>query len=181
MCSKRNPTPPNDQPLNLSDLDIAAFHARVARAGNDECWLWLGGKLSSGHGQFFSRENRFLIRASRVALELDGRGPPHGLFACHYCDTPSCVNPAHLRWDTPNANSLDAKIRSRMAAGERHGRSKLTNAQTVEYVCRYLRGEPSHTIQNVVGAAQIRLLASKYRRGIMPEQIAAMIRANLTA
>lgn len=177
----RNPSPPDDRPLNLSDAERAAFQQRVIRAHPDECWEWSGTRLRSGHGQFYSRERRCVMMASRVAMELDGKGPPNGLFACHSCDNPPCVNPSHLRWDTPHANSTDAKVRHRMASGERHGCAKLTDTQTVEFVTRYLRGEPSHTIQNVVKPAQIRVLASRYRRGVMPERLRTLIDVSLKA
>jgi hypothetical protein len=63
-------------------------------------------------------------RAPRVALELDGRPVPVGMLACHACDNPQCVNPAHLCAGTPKQNTKDALERNRLPRGERHYTAK---------------------------------------------------------
>jgi len=72
------------------------------------CWDWLGVRGSEeGYGQF-QFENRVFV-ATHVALALDGRGVPVGLFACHACDNPSCVNPSHLFVGSQTDNMQDRK------------------------------------------------------------------------
>lgn len=79
---------------------------------NSGCLLWLGcptGQL--GHPQMkINGRNRM---ASHVALELAGRSLPEGMFACHHCDNPSCVNVDHLFVGTQHDNVADALSKGR--------------------------------------------------------------------
>ena len=68
------------------------------------CWYWTG----ATHGGYGEINIRGKIRtASRVAWELTFGPIPDGLFVCHHCDTPRCVNPAHLFLGTNLDNTHD--------------------------------------------------------------------------
>lgn len=88
------------------------------RAGPDDCWLWTGSRNRSRDGSpsygriFFDGKTR---KAHRVAYEL-AHGPiPYGLFACHKCDNPRCVNPAHIFLGTAFDNVEDRRSKGRVS------------------------------------------------------------------
>lgn len=78
-----------------------------------ECWPWNGARDPYGYGQFWDHYQRRVIQAPRVAWEL-ARGPiPDGMKVLHTCDTPPCVNPAHLFLGTDADNVRDAIAKGR--------------------------------------------------------------------
>lgn len=99
----------------LSDAEWeAAYWSRVDKRGPDECWIWRGSLGSKGRA-VFSRLRRSL-QASHIALRFAGTPRPslkHG--ACHTCDNPVCVNPAHLWWGTQKDNMADCIRKGRKA------------------------------------------------------------------
>jgi hypothetical protein len=63
------------------------------------------------------------------------------MYACHSCDTPSCVNEDHLFEGTPQDNCDDMVSKRRSAWGERHSQARLTNHQVTEIFDRLKRGD----------------------------------------
>lgn len=101
------------------------FWAKVNKT--ESCWLWTGAKLKSG-GYGSIRINRQAKRAHRVAYELLVGQIPEGMILRHSCDTPLCVNPAHLIPGTHLENTQDALDRGQHRVGERDAKAKLSNA-----------------------------------------------------
>lgn len=87
---------------------------RVERS--DDCWLWIGAKTAAGYGRF---NNDYV---HRLAWEEANGESAAGFEVMHHCDTPACVNPAHLKRATHKENLHDAYAKGRMnLSGLRRG------------------------------------------------------------
>lgn len=109
-------------------MDLKAkFAARIEKTPT--CWLWAGAKGHFGYGVL--KHDGKQVYAHRVAWRLSHGEIQNGQCVLHKCDTPACVNPAHLFLGTKadNARDRDAKGRHRAPMGERHANSKLTTNQ----------------------------------------------------
>jgi hypothetical protein len=97
------------------------------------CWLWTGSRNHNGYGRFRMRVDgvRMLALSHRVSWLLTyGRWPNPQ--ACHRCDNPPCIRPAHLFEGAMQANQLDARSKGRMPLGEDRPGAKLTEDQVRE-------------------------------------------------
>jgi len=103
----------------------------------DTCWLWTGSKYPNGYGQ---RSHVSLDQYAHRTSWILHFGPiPVGQQVLHRCDVPACVNPEHLFLGHVNDNMQDCINKGRFNLvnfsshpGERHPRSKLTNAIVIE-------------------------------------------------
>lgn len=100
------------------------------------CFVFMGSLDDSGYGRV--KVNGKAVRAHRLAYELSNGPIPAGLLVCHTCDTPSCVNPAHLFLGTHQENWKDAFRKNRASplpstfqVGEQCHAAKLTEADVV--------------------------------------------------
>jgi len=81
------------------------------------------------------------VAAHRYALAASGVNVD-GLFACHRCNNPGCVNPAHLYAGTPQDNINDAiaaghTFGNPAPKGEANYNAKLTESAAAEIKRRY--------------------------------------------
>jgi hypothetical protein len=106
----------------------ASLEDRYVPEPNTGCWLWLGAEHPQGYGRW-NREY-----AHRVVYELLVGPIPPGADLCHKCDTPQCVNPAHLF-----VGSVSDNLRDFVKKG-RCGTAKITSDQAVEMRRLYAEG-----------------------------------------
>lgn len=97
--------------------DGERFWTKVDKSlGEAGCWLWTGERQSAGYGRFctYAGSERTRHLAHRYVLGLVGRQLAPGLVVMHSCDTPLCVNPAHLSEGTQRDNLRDAMGKGRL-------------------------------------------------------------------
>lgn len=125
--------------------------SKVEYDTNGGCWLWRDAPNTWGYGTF--NWGGAVLAAHRVSYE-EANGPiGGGLSVLHRCDTPACVNPAHLFLGTQLDNMRDMHSKGRWSAplGERHHRAKLTDAQALEIRARRRNGETERSVAESYG------------------------------
>lgn len=117
------------------------FWSFVDRRGDNDCWLWQGGTNypPNDYGQFKVRGRS--TRAHQFSYRLHHGPIPQGMVVCHSCDTPRCVNPAHLWVGTYLDNSRDRNAKGR----EPHIPQKLTARKVKNIRERYAQGGTSYS------------------------------------
>jgi hypothetical protein len=151
------------------------------------CWLWRG--VQRGRGNPNKRYGVISIKgksisAHRWAYSHFVAPIPNGMLVCHRCDTPLCVNPAHLFLGTGGDNMRDMALKRRHYSqthpkeaiqraqhmqkyaprGQRHWNAKL-NEDGAKLVLELLKaGTPVKNIAAKLGVS--RQLISDIKRGL---------------
>lgn len=112
--------------LKVSDLYERMDHRRVRAAieaargsrSTAECWAWRQSvRKDRPYGFLFvsvAGKKRGLIPSKCSFIVHGGSIPKPGQVVMHSCDTPSCVNPAHLSLGTHAQNMADAASKGRI-------------------------------------------------------------------
>lgn len=95
------------------------FWDKVSPEPNSGCWLWSGSANDKGYGEFYFGERN--EKAHRLSYEILVSAFPVEWMICHRCDTPSCVNPAHLFPGTAKTNTADMVAKGRHVPAPRKG------------------------------------------------------------
>lgn len=126
----------------FSIRNIRSFWKRTQKA--EGCWFWTGCVDRDGYGQI--GVNYRQLKAHRFSWELHYSAIPEGLFVCHRCDNPSCVNPEHLFLGTNQDNTRDKVSKGRQPIGSQLPSAKLTEREVVAIRQLIAAGQPQAQI-----------------------------------
>lgn len=117
----------------------------------DGCWMYTGTKDGSGYGQMQCDGVR--KRAHVVSYEYHIGPITNGMYVCHRCDRPCCVNPEHLFLGshTDNVQDMWAKGRGVLqnTQGINNGQATLSDEKVIEIRRLYERGMGQTKIGNM--------------------------------
>ena len=143
--------------MQIEQKQVNKFWSKVAKTPGG-CWEWSGARDQSRYG--IIRINGKNYYTHRLSMSLAGHDIA-GLFVCHHCDNPPCVNPNHLFLGTHQDNMTDKMNKGRHKTNplvaEKGSNAKLTNDQA-----RAIRSEARMGIQHHKGTGNIGQLAERY-------------------
>jgi len=111
------------------------------------CWVWPSAKRAHWYGQI--RVNGKQRSTHRYSYECFVGKIPKGLFVCHHCDRPWCVNPEHLFLGDQLANIHDMiqKGRAVVRRGAQASSTKLSPAKVRAIRRKYV--EETHSYRKL--------------------------------
>lgn len=143
--------------MNKNELILAARNIKnmqrfiATTQFKNGCVEWMGSPNRTGYGCI--KLNGVMCLSHRVSWSWANSAViPDGLYVCHACDNPICVNPDHLWIGTPldNMKDCEAKGRAHLGTGHKHNTgsrnymSKLNNEKARQI--RSLKAKGMRTI-----------------------------------
>jgi hypothetical protein len=158
---------------------------RLSRYTVDEetgCWNWTSKKDQRGYGVLLV-EGKYR-NTHRLSHELHRGAIPVGMFVCHRCDNPSCMNPDHLFLGTHADNMRDKVSKGRQSRvpggsmhGEKNGSCKLSEAEVIEIL--NAKGVTQTALAEKYGVSSGQI--SKIQRGVKWSALSSALRLNREA
>lgn len=101
----------------MNILDEKGFKAKrktkpIKYVINKGCWECISHALNKSNYPHVKRNGK-LYRMNRYVYKIYYGEIPDGLFVCHTCDNPKCINPEHLFLGTPKDNMQDMSKKGR--------------------------------------------------------------------
>lgn len=112
---------------------------------NTGCWLWIGAEDDKGYGRVGIPGTRRQTLAHRVLYEKHVGPIPRGMFLCHKCDMPLCVNPQHMFIGTVRENAQDMSKKGR-APHSKNTTRKMTPDLVRELRAQHAEGANNHEL-----------------------------------
>ena len=137
--------------MTPTDADLSRFLRKTRLDPDSGCRLWTAGRDTNGYGIFWAQGTSW--RAHRLAW-IFSHGPiEDGRCVLHRCDTPACVNLAHLFLGTFEDNTRDMVAKGRQRWGGVPASAKLTKDQ-VRDIRKMLAGDtPQNAIAESFGVS----------------------------
>jgi len=119
------------------------------------CWDWIAARYQNGYGYVRIPHTRKNTMAHRMAWMLTYGEIPDGMYVCHHCDNPSCVNPEHLFLGTQKDNMRDMNNKKRSNhQGIHNSQAKITKHDADIIRARTTLGEPRRWLAIEYGLAK---------------------------
>jgi hypothetical protein len=92
--------------IKISQEAHTRFQNYIKINPETNCWEFMGNRDKDGYGKIRIGNGK-RIRTHRLAVLLSGIEIPKGMFVCHRCDNPPCVNLQHLYVGTNQDNQKE--------------------------------------------------------------------------
>jgi len=118
----------------ITDARFSDILRQSIRVG--ECLLFQGYRIPEGYGRIEFKCQQIYVHRAAYA-EHHRRPIPPGLLICHTCDTPNCIEPAHLFAGTNIDNVADMWAKGRgskppVHTGEENPNATLSDKQVAD-------------------------------------------------
>lgn len=122
------------------------------------CVEWIGAKQKAGYGAVNTADG--VKSTHRLAFEDRFGEIPDGMFVCHRCDNPSCINVDHLFLGTNEDNVQDMKSK---------GRAAWANKEMPDWIKDRIRKANATAVRTVSEAQRLKTSEMMKKRWESPE------------